>query len=96
MSKKTTFVCAYLKVTVCKPWRSGLPKRRWHDAARNLADAIRRHCDEVEDIEIIYETEDTCEHCGYAWTEGDAAHNGGCCDADAAVLARVDAEREAS
>ena len=33
---------------------------------------------------VIPEYTDTCEHCGWPWTEESAAYNGGCCDEDEA------------
>ena len=64
----------------------------WEDgeeeaACREILEQIKRHVDKIGRATVLSETEDVCEHCGSAWTEGEASlHNGGCCDADCAVL----------
>ena len=97
MGKTTRYNCAYLDVTVSRPWplagSDNEKKRqdRWVEIATKLLTQIIRHCDDVEHVEIKHDTDDLCEHCGAAWTEGDSSHNGGCCDKDCDVMEAEDA-----
>lgn len=50
----------------------------------NIADSIKRHVDDVASVEIDFDLNYVCEHCGSCWTEDSTVYNGGCCDADEA------------
>lgn len=43
---------------------------------------IRRHVDDIQNIEINWDSEKVCEFCGSTWSEDSAAYNGGCCGKD--------------
>jgi len=63
----------------------------------DIADQIRRHVDGLPSyrdrgVNVVWDKEEVCEHCGRVWTEGDSPHNGGCCEEDIKVL---DATEEA-
>lgn len=52
------------------------------DRCRDIADAIRRHVDDVADVVIEFDTNQVCEHCGERWYERSESYNGGCCEKD--------------
>lgn len=52
------------------------------DRCKEIADAIKRHADNVGETEIKYDQLYVCEHCGNQWTEDSDTYNGGCCDKD--------------
>lgn len=54
--------------------------------AQLLEEQIKRHCDVTGTTSINFIYDDTCEFCGYAWTEGDNEDNGGCCIDDERVI----------
>lgn len=62
------------------------PYFRYRDSdsadCRAIADQIKRHCDDVGDVDIIYDTPCVCSHCGCKWTEDSPDYNGGCCEKD--------------
>ena len=65
-----------------------------------IARDIRRHVDGLpsygnQGVCVIWDKEEVCEHCGWAWTEGDSPHNGGCCAKDIEVLEATEAIKEA-
>ena len=61
--------------------------RRWNSRAEDVVSEIRRHVDGIDDMRIQMEHEETCEHCGWEWTEdSQSLHNGGCCWLDCAVF----------
>lgn len=49
---------------------------------KEIAEQIKRHCDEIDQVCVEYDKEPVCEHCGYSWTEDGDAYNGGCCAKD--------------
>ena len=51
-------------------------------ACKKIAEQVKRHVDGLAGVNVVWDTEETCEHCGATWTEGDSKHNGGCCDKD--------------
>lgn len=52
------------------------------ERCRDIAAEIKRHVDGVRSIDVEFEQNPVCEHCGSRWTEASADYNGGCCDAD--------------
>ena len=61
--------------------------RLWTNSADSLVAEVERHCDDYDSVEIDYQVESFCSHCGAEWTEGeDSQHNGGCCDEDAKAM----------
>ncbi len=93
MAKITHYNFAYLKVEVDRPSRYAgeIKREKWLFAARELKTAIERHCDGFATIDIEHDVDELCEFCGSTWTErGDSPHNGGCCDADEAVMRSED------
>ena len=57
----------------------------------DIAEQIRRHVDGLSShrdrgVDVVWDREEVCEHCGRVWTEGDSPHNGGCCEEDIKVL----------
>ncbi len=82
MAKKTIYNGAYVKVSVEKPKWGQISRDDWYAAAKHLVADIKRHCDDVAACDIEIEVEETCEFCGYDWTEDDKLYNGGCCDKD--------------
>lgn len=51
-------------------------------ACRELERAIKRHCDGIGQVTVVYLAVWICSHCGSRWTEPSDTYNGGCCDAD--------------
>lgn len=47
-----------------------------------ISNQVRRHIDGVGFVEVDFDREYVCEHCGYKWTEDGDKYNGGCCDKD--------------
>lgn len=47
-----------------------------------LMSEINRHVDDVEEMDICYDTGDVCEFCGSDWTTYHHDYNGGCCEED--------------
>ena len=52
------------------------------DRCKEIADAIKRHADNVGWVDIEYDQPYVCEYCGNKWTEDSNTYNGGCCDKD--------------
>ena len=48
----------------------------------DIAKAVRRHVDGVENATTFCDRVETCSHCGSNWTEESDVYNGGCCDDD--------------
>ena len=90
MGKKTLYngICVVLDIE--RPFGRNIEPKDWFRAAEDVQEQVKRHCDGIESYSINFDTEDVCEFCGYDWTEGDAPHNGGCCEEDAKVLEEVD------
>ncbi len=79
MGKKTLYNGAYVRVNVDRPFRRELTPRDWHDAAKDLEQNIKRHCDGIDSTSIEFDTDDVCEFCGHDWTEiGDDCNE--CCE----------------
>ena len=49
---------------------------------KDLEAYIRRHCDDVQQVNLLYDIERSCVSCGGRWTEDSDTYNGGCCDED--------------
>ncbi len=79
MPKQTNFIREEIVVAANNYLRSKLQQ---HYNAEQLAKQIKRHCDDIESVEIKTIEENICEFCGYGWTEDSAEYNGGCCDKD--------------
>ena len=65
-------------------------EKEWEIVCGHIEEQVKRHVDGLPrhtKTATVWDTERTCEHCGYGWTEGkDSPHNGGCCDEDAKVM----------
>lgn len=57
-------------------------ERKIQGLCEDLVAQIRRHVDNLGSINVRWDDEHTCSHCGYAWTEQSTTYNGGCCDED--------------
>ncbi len=82
MPKKLFYNGAYVRVNVDRPFGREVTPRHWHDAAADLLNDIKRHCDGIESLSVEFDTEELCEFCGSAWTEVSNTHNE-CCEKDA-------------
>lgn len=87
MGKKIEFSNYRVEVTVAE--RSVIrigQKQTEHEIrlrdARLVADSIKRHIDDFEDVTVECDAAPVCEHCGYAWGEEGDTFNEGCCDKD--------------
>lgn len=55
-----------------------------------IAADIRRHVDDLPSrwsdydrgVQVVWDNEPVCSHCGNAWTEKSDSYNGGCCAED--------------
>lgn len=61
------------------------------EGAYEIAQQVKRHVDDWDDVRVVFDRPAVCEHCGYPWSEADPDFNGGCCEAD---LAAHDAKHE--
>ena len=52
------------------------------ETCHSIAEAIRRHVDDVGSVDVVCDTVTVCEHCGYAWDDESSDYNGGCCTKD--------------
>lgn len=50
--------------------------------AEEVVKQIKRHCDDVFGVEVVWDTRNVCEHCGYGWDDPKDKFND-CCDASA-------------
>lgn len=50
-----------------------------------IAASIKRHTNDVSHVEVIFDQQHVCSHCGADWTEASDSYNGGCCEADEAA-----------
>lgn len=50
--------------------------------AQRVIDDVKRHIDDIEDLEIDYDQKFICEYCGCVWGEKSNTYNGGCCYKD--------------
>lgn len=58
----------------------------WTRYCEDIISQINRHVNDVQSVYFECDAEKVCEHCGWAWTDGDdSEHNGGCCDEDRKV-----------
>lgn len=48
----------------------------------DIVSDIKRHVDNARHIEVEFDQDSVCEHCGAAWTETSNTYNGGCCSKD--------------
>ena len=74
-------------VSVPDRWMAATPEKVDEHYAREcerIAVEARRHVDDHAGVRVVYDRVRLCRDCGARWTEGDAAYNGGCCDADEA------------
>ncbi len=82
MPRNITYIGAFVKAYVQRPFGKEVNPNRWHREAKALEAEIKRHCDNFISTEIEFDTEESCEFCGCDWTEDDKSYNGGCCDED--------------
>lgn len=69
-----------------------IPKRYYRDDAiadirevcKDVARSIRRHVDNIEDVNVECDTVEVCSYCGYKWSGETDSYNGGCCNEDLA------------
>lgn len=59
-------------------------ERDEQERCNEIANAIKRHVDNVYSAEVKFDKGYVCGHCGKDWTEDSTEYNGGCCDADEA------------
>lgn len=89
MAKKTNVTAVYVRVEPrgrTTAHRANA-ERFWRDVqhtAQSMMFDIKRHVEDVGHVSVETDTEDVCEHCGYAWTETSSTYNGGCCESDEA------------
>ena len=57
-------------------------ERDMQDRCEEIAKDVKRHVDQVRSVNVDFDQEYVCEHCGAEWTEGKSLYNGGCCDKD--------------
>lgn len=57
-------------------------ERDMHERCDEIASQVKRHIDNVNYVQVEFDQEYVCEHCGAEWTEGKSPYNGGCCDKD--------------
>lgn len=57
-------------------------EKEYQGRCEEMAADIRRHVDSVGGVEIEFDQEPVCEHCGSGWTEDSDTYNGGCCSKD--------------
>ena len=70
-------------VTPDLSWSGEVTPEKQRSEAIEMRDGIKRHVDNIGEIDINWDVIKTCEFCGYNWTEpDDSPHNGGCCDED--------------
>lgn len=63
------------------------PARRaakYRELCEEIGEQVRRHVDSVAGVDIEFDREAFCSHCGSEWTERDDTYNGGCCAEDEA------------
>ena len=73
-----------VEVTPHPPFFGEFTEEKQMAACRDLERAIKRHCDNIGTVAILYSTVGICTHCGSKWTEASDTYNGGCCEADEA------------
>lgn len=56
----------------------------WERECQEIASQIRRHVDGIarHGVNVLWDTDKVCEHCGSDWTEKNETYNGGCCVKD--------------
>lgn len=47
--------------------------------ANEIKDAIKRHIDDVESVDVYWDTVSKCSHCGYDWEEDSLTKEPQCC-----------------
>ena len=57
-------------------------EQEYQARCEEIAADILRHVNSVGGIEIEFDQEPVCEHCGSRWTEDSDTYNGGCCSKD--------------
>lgn len=84
MARKIQYDNHRVVVYPVAPWIVYIDKE--HDTYRRVCDdiaqAIRRHVDDVAAANVEWDTNPVCEYCGERWTETSEIYNGGCCDKD--------------
>jgi len=58
--------------------------KEYEGRCAEIASEIKRHVDNVGYVNIEFDQERVCEHCGSVWTEVSQVYNGGCCSKDEA------------
>ena len=97
MGLKKTNVGFRVEVEPPRPWRD--EDDNWIADCGAIAGQIRRHIDGLDEragrfkgVNVVWDVELECEHCGYRWTEGeDSPHNGSCCAKDERVRLQTEA-----
>ena len=51
----------------------------------DIKSQIRRHVDDVESVNVTWDSNPVCGFCGSDWSEDTDVHNGGCCAEDGDV-----------
>lgn len=59
----------------------------WERDCEEIASQIRRHVDGLPSgrnrgVQVEWDLNHVCSHCGYNWTENSSEYNGGCCAED--------------
>jgi hypothetical protein len=65
----------------------------YYERCRDIVLQIKRHVDDIDWAGVINESEEICEFCESAWTEGDSIHNGGCCDKDIEIMDNLEKDK---
>lgn len=85
MPKKSTKCNPRIEITLQESYFTYTHKEEI-DLLRNMVPDIIRHIDGIDprgrNIDVVDDVKDTCEFCGYKWTEDSSVFNGGCCDED--------------
>lgn len=61
-------------------------QKQYRQRCEEIIANIKRHVDDVGHMEIVYDTDGECEHCGSRWTEDSDSYNGGCCEKDESAM----------
>lgn len=56
-------------------------QKAFKEKADELLESIKRHCDDIDTIEVKCDTEELCSHCGLGWEEDENGEPVCCPDA---------------
>ncbi len=79
MPKQDNWKETRVVVTVETRWRR---REGIKDAAEEIVVEIKRHVDNVQDVEVEELFDSVCSFCEGSWTAYDPNYNGGCCEKD--------------